>query len=230
MWLADVGHRGEFDTAVDKVATPMPPPQPTGRSPARSSRGMALVIVMFLLMILSGLGAAMITSSQTELMVARNTVSSAQAQAAAEAGLNHATELAIPFVVQFAANGFATASDAMTGLVRGPDGLTGSPASDADNSSLENLGIPRSPAQLALGGAFGVAYAARVFDEDDPDRGVTLTAADLTRIGEDGVRSPTRIPRWSFRLSATRRTTRGSPARSPSPAPTPATPLPCRLS
>ena len=174
--------------ALDKVAlvTPMPPPQHTGRSPARSSRGMALVIAMFLLMILWGLGAAMITSSQTELMVARNVVSSAQAAAAAEAGLNHATELAIPFVMEFAANGFANASDAVTGLVRGPDGLTGSPASDADNGSLENLGVPRSPAQLALGGAFGVAYEARVFDEDDPARGVTLTAADVARIGEDG--------------------------------------------
>ena len=167
------------------MATAMLPSQHTGRSLA-SSRGMALVTVMFLLMILSGLSAAMVTSSQTEIMVARNTVSSAQAQAAAEAGLNHATELAIPFVMEFAANGFANVSDAMTGLVRGPDGLTGSPTSDAENGSLENLGIPRSPAQLALGGPLGAAYEARVFDEDDPARGVTLTAADLARIGEDG--------------------------------------------
>ena len=167
------------------MATAMPPSQHTGRSLA-SSRGMALVTVMFLLMILSGLSAAMVTSSQTEIMVARNTVSSAQAQAAAEAGLNHATELAIPFVVQFAANGFANVSDAMTGLVRGPDGLTGSLANDADNGSLETLGIPRSPALLALGGPLGVAYAARVFDEDDPARAATLSAADLARIGEDG--------------------------------------------
>ena len=115
------------------MATAMPPSQHTGRSPA-SSRGMALVTVMFLLMILSGLSAAMVTSSQTELMVARNAVSSAQAEAAAEAGLNHATELAIPFVMQFAANGFADASGAMTGLIRGPDGSTGSPASDADTA------------------------------------------------------------------------------------------------
>ena len=168
-----------------KMAMAMPSSQHAGRSLA-SSRGMALVTVMFLLMILSGLSAAMVTSSQTEIMVSRNAVSSAQAEAAAEAGMNHATELAIPFVVQFAANGFADASGAMTGLIRGPDGLTGSPASDADNGSLENLGIPRSPAQVALGGTFGVAYAARVFDEDDPARGVTLTAADVARIGEDG--------------------------------------------
>ena len=147
---------------------------------------MALLTVMFLLMILSGIAAAMTTSAQTEMMVARNAVSSAQAEAAAEAGLNHATELAMPFVLQFAVNGFANVSGAMTGLVRGPDGLTGTVATDADNGSLENLGLPRPPAQLALGGAFGVAYEARVFDEDDPARGVTLTAADVARIGEDG--------------------------------------------
>ena len=156
------------------------------QSRVRSSRGMALLTVMFLLMILSGIAAAMTTSAQTEMMVARNAVSSAQAEAAAEAGLNHATELAMPFVLQFAVNGFANVSGAMTGLVRGPDGLTGTVATDADNGSLENLGLPRPPAQLALGGAFGVAYEARVFDEDDPARGVTLTAADVARIGEDG--------------------------------------------
>ena len=156
------------------------------RSRARSSRGMALVSTMFLLMILSGIAAAMVTSGQTEMMVARNSVSSAQAEAAAEAGLNHATELVIPFATQFAANGFANIGGAMTGLIQGPDGLTGNLASDADNGSLENLGIPRPPAQVALVGAFGVSYEARVFDEDDPARGVTLSAADLARIGEDG--------------------------------------------
>ena len=155
----------------------------TGR--ARSSRGMALVSVMFLLVIMSGLAAAMTISARTETMVARNTVSSGQAAAAAEAGLNHATELASAFVQDFAANGFPNTDAAMTGLMQGPDGLTGTAASDLDNGSLENLGIPRPPAQLALGGAFGVTYEARVLDDDDPGRGVTLTAADVARIGED---------------------------------------------
>ena len=169
------------DMTLDKAAIvmAMPQSQQTGRSRARSSRGVALVSTLLILMILSALGAAMTIGSQTEIMLARNVVSSAQA-AAAEAGLNHATELVIPFL---------TGGGAMTGLIQGPDGAThnnpSQPEND-DNGSLENLGIPRPPAQLALGGAFGVSYEARVFDEDDPARGVTLTAADLARIGEDG--------------------------------------------
>ena len=170
------------DMTLDKAAIvkAMPQSQQTGRSRARSSRGVALVSTLLILMILSALGAAMTIGSQTEMMLARNVVSSAQAAAAAEAGLNHATELVIPFL---------TGGGAMTGLVQGPDGETDDDANDPendDNGSLENLGIPRPPAQVALGGAFGVSYEARVFDEDDPARGVTLTAADLARIGEDG--------------------------------------------
>ena len=154
-----------------------------GHRRLRSARGAALVTV---LMILSALGTAMTTSGQTELMVARNAVSAAQSHAAAESGLNHAVELAIPNLQQFLPNGFANVSAAMTGLLVGPDGLTGTAATDADNGSLEVLGIPRPPAVLALGAANGVTYEARMFDDDDPARaGTTLTAADIARIGED---------------------------------------------
>lgn len=152
----------------------------------RSARGMALLGVLLLLLILSALGAAMTISGQTEIMVARNTVSAAQAEAAAEAGLNHAIEVTIPNLQQFAANGFASVSAAMTGLIVGPDGQTGTTALDADNGSLETLGIVRPPAQLALAGQNGVSYEARVFDDDDPARGTILTGADIARIGEDG--------------------------------------------
>ena len=152
----------------------------------RSARGAALMGVMMLLAVLSALAAAMTVSGQAEIMVARNTVSAAQAGAAAEAGLNHATEVMIPNLQQFAANGYASVSAAMTGLIVGPDNQTGTAATDADNGSLENLGIVRPPAQLALAGQNGVGYEARVFDDDDPARGTTLTAADIARIGEDG--------------------------------------------
>ena len=147
---------------------------------------MALLSTLFLLMILSGLAAAMTANAQIEMLLARNTVSSAQSEAAAEAGLNHAVELALQYTQQFGANGFPDVNAAMTDLLLGPDGLSGTAATDADNGSLENRGIPRPPTQVALAGSFGVTYEARVFDEDDPARGVTLTAADLARIGEDG--------------------------------------------
>ena len=74
----------------------------------------------------------------------------------------------------------------MTGLIVGPDGATGTAPTDADNGSLENLGIVRPPAQLALAGTNGVSYEVRIFDDDDPAGGTILTAADIARIGEDG--------------------------------------------
>jgi len=140
---------------------------------------------MMLLLVLSALGAAMTTSGQTEIMVARNAVGAAQAHAAAESGLNHAVELMTANLQQFAANGFASSGDAVNSVLQGPDGLTGTAATDADNGSLEGLGIPRPPAQVALGAANGVSYEVRVFDDDDPARGTMMTAADLVRIGED---------------------------------------------
>ena len=82
-------------------------------------------------------------------------------------------------------NGFATPSDAQTSLLLGPDNLSGTVGTDADNGSLEATGIPRPPARVALGGALGAQYEARLYDEDDPARGLTLTAADLARITED---------------------------------------------
>ena len=81
-------------------------------------------------------------------------------------------------------NGFASASAAMSDLLLGPDDQGGTAATDADNGSLEVLGIPRPPATLNLVGLPGITYEARVFDEDDPARGLTLFAADQTRIGE----------------------------------------------
>ena len=59
----------------------------------------------------------------------------------------------------------------MTDLLLGPDGRSGNAAADADNGSLEALGIPRPPAQVALAGVFGTGYETRVYDEDDPARG-----------------------------------------------------------
>ena len=148
-------------------------------------RGVALISVMLLVMIASALGAALTISSITETQIARNYQVAAEARWAAEAGISHAVEVTMVELRDWQTNGFASASAAMSDLLLGPDDASGTAATDADNGSLEALGIPRPPATLNLAGLPGISYEARVFDEDDPARGVTLSAADQVRIGEN---------------------------------------------
>lgn len=143
---------------------------------------MALLGVLLILFLVTGLIAGLTVSGQTEIKIASNYEAQAKAQMAAEAGLNHAVAVTIAYLNNYQANGFATPKDAMTRLYRGPDNNTGTTATDADNGSLVNLGIPTEPATTAL--TTDTTYRARVFDEDDPNRGLTLSAADRTRIGE----------------------------------------------
>ena len=147
---------------------------------------MALISVLLLLLIVSAATAALAVSGQTEAIIASNYEMTVQAQAAAEAGVSHAVDVTATFLAAWEANGFASAGAAMTSLLLGPDGQAGTAPTDADNGSLENFGIPRPPGALVLAGVAGAGYRARVFDDDDPARGLTLTAADEVRIGEDG--------------------------------------------
>ncbi len=64
-----------------------------------TERGSALILVLFVLMMMSALTAALTVSGQTETLISRNQRSGAQAQAAAEAGLNHAVELATTYII-----------------------------------------------------------------------------------------------------------------------------------
>ena len=145
-----------------------------------------MIGVLLLLVIISASTAALTVSGRTEIAISRNHEMAAQAQVAAEAGLNHAVDVTLTSLRSWQINGFATPSDAMTSFLLGPDNLSGTVATDADNGSLEAMGIPRPPARLALAGALGAQYEARLCDEDDPVRGLTLTAADLVRITENG--------------------------------------------
>jgi hypothetical protein len=61
-------------------------------------RGSALVIVLLMLMLMSALAAALGTSGRTETLISRNHRSQVQAQLAAEAGLNHATAVAVDYI------------------------------------------------------------------------------------------------------------------------------------
>ena len=157
------------------------------RTAMRGDRGAVLLEVMLLTMMMAAISLTMSLSGQTELLIARSDESAARAQAAAEAGLNHAVDITLSYLQQWEANGFDSPSDAATALLEGPDGVTGAAVTDTDNGSLELFGIPRPPGTLALGGRFGVSYEARVFDEDDPLRGFGLSPTDTVRIGEDAV-------------------------------------------
>ncbi len=161
----------------------------TGSTPARPAhpeQGIALIGVLLLLVIVTTTTAALAVSGRTEIAISRNHEMATQAQVAAESGLNHAVDVTHTSLRRWQPNGFATPSDAMTSFLLGPDNLSGTVATDADNGSLEAMGIPRPPARLALAGALGAQYEARLCDEDDPVRGLTLTAADLVRITENG--------------------------------------------
>lgn len=161
-----------------------------GGNQRHSERGFALVAVMLLLVLVMGMAVALSVGGDTGLRIARNYEAHAVARSAAEAGLNHGAGVLGDWIAQWQANGFATRSAAMTFILRGPDNLIGTVASDADNGSLEALGavaaqrIPRPPGRRTLSPA--AAYEVRAFDDDDAARGVTLSAADRARIGENG--------------------------------------------
>ena len=144
-----------------------------------------MIGVLLLLVIVSASTAALVVSGRTDIAISQNHEMATQAQVAAEAGLNHAVDVAFTSLRRWQPDGFATPADAMTSFLLGPDNLSGTVATDADNGSLEASGIPRPPTRVALAGALGAQYEAQIYDEDDPARGLTLTAADLVRITED---------------------------------------------
>ncbi|MEK6629855.1 MAG: hypothetical protein AABY89_03855, partial [Acidobacteriota bacterium] len=169
----------------------------------QSEDGTTLLLVMMLLFLLAGLVGAMLASAATDTMMSRNSVSAAQAQAAAEAGLNHAIDVTRTYLRNWEAN-FTNTNDAVSRLLRGPDNLD---ATAADNGSLSWLpdGPATPPATVGLGGLSGVSYVARIHDDDDPALGNNWIAADVTRVGEGvaGVAEPTLDHNGVFVVRAT---------------------------
>jgi hypothetical protein len=136
---------------------------------------MALIAVVLLLMLASGICAALAVSGRTETMAAYNVDTSVQARESAQAGLTAAVQVVLKYLNDD--------DGSISSLLAGPDN---DPTSTADNGSLVSYGLPAVGATAQLSSLTGVSYSARVMDEEDAERGITWTSAMLTRIGEDG--------------------------------------------
>jgi hypothetical protein len=137
-----------------------------------SERGSALLGVLLMMMMMSALGAALAVNGHTETLISRNQRSATQATVAAEAGLNHAVELATTFISQWKANGFANVEAAVDALLLGPDGASGTAATDWDNGSLgTRTGISfleelPSGTRMTITGGINAEYEAFIMDDD----------------------------------------------------------------
>ena len=87
----------------------------------QDERGIALVAVLLLLMMMSALGMALAVNGETETLIARNQIAGMQAQAAAEAGLNHAVEVATEYIFDWKSNGFASIDLAVDAVLANAD-------------------------------------------------------------------------------------------------------------
>ena len=144
---------------------------------AKSEKGVALIIVLLLLAVMTSLVTGMAVNGQVEIAMASNETSYAGARAAAEAGMNRAIEQIL--------------DDTATNLLAGADGAVNAanPAAsvNADNGNIAFL--IGAPGPYALGTNGQYTYTIQIFDDDDPSLYTSaLTAAQLTAMGEDGSR------------------------------------------
>ena len=141
-----------------------------------NERGSALVGVLLLLMLTSALAAALGASAQTETLISRNQRSEMQATAAAEAGLNHAVELATTYIFEWKANQLPDVETAIDNLLLGLDGQ----GDTADDGSLGTRPGISAAKQIPLGTRLTITngidaqyYAVVIDDQGAPARMAT---------------------------------------------------------
>ena len=139
-----------------------------------SERGIALIVVLLLMAVLTGLATGFALTGQTEVAMSTNEVYYAGARAAAEAGLNRA------LVKIFA--------DTSTNWLAGTDGVVdasnASAAVNTDNGSLTFL-LGAGPYYVDPANRY--SYDVQILDDDNDLLYETpLTAAQRTSMGEDG--------------------------------------------
>lgn len=123
----------------------------------QGERGIALVAVLLLLMMMSALGLALAVNGETETLIARNQIAGMQAQAAAEAGLNHAVEVATEYIFDWKSNGFASSDLAVDAVL-----------TNADAGNLNGLAINTV---LEIADGFNATYQVSILDDEDNGAG-----------------------------------------------------------
>ena len=118
----------------------------------QDERGIALVAVLLLLMMMSALGMALAVNGETETLIARNQIAGMQAQAAAEAGLNHAVEVATEYIFDWKSNGFASSDLAVDAVL-----------TNADAGNLNGLAINTA---LDIADGFNASYSVTILDDE----------------------------------------------------------------
>ena len=157
----------------------------------RSEKGIALIVVLLLMAVLSGLATGFAMNGNVESAMAVNETYYAGARAAAEAGMNRAVE--------------ALRVDNTNNLLAGADQLldpvNAGAAENADNGNIGFLLNGASPYALDANGTY--RYTIQVFDDDDPDLydGVALTAPQLAAMGENGIDSGDMNDRFILRVT-----------------------------
>jgi Tfp pilus assembly protein PilX len=141
---------------------------------AGSERGVALIIVLLLLAVMSGLATGLTVNGQVEIAMATNEIYYAGARAAAEAGANRARA--------------AIVADTTTNLLAGQDGAVdaSNPAAavNADNGRID-FRLTGGPT-YALGTTGQYTYTIQILDDDDPSLYTTaLTPAQLAAMGNE---------------------------------------------
>lgn len=139
----------------------------TSGNHGQSERGVALVIVLLLLAVMTGLATGLTINSQVEIAMSSNEATYAGARAAAEAGLNRAIR--------------AIVDDTANNLLAGADGVAAT-ADDGDIGFLMS-GFTGWPEALGTGGQY--SYSVEVLDDDDPDLYATVPT-DWSVMGENG--------------------------------------------
>jgi hypothetical protein len=142
--------------------------------PSTSERGIALIVVLLLMAVLSGLATGFAMTGQTEVAMSTNEVYFAGARAAAEAGLNRS-------LVKIFAD---TTTDWIAGADGAVDATNASAAVNADNGSLFfKLGA----GPYYVDAAHRYSFEVQILDDDNPLLyESTLSAAQLASMQEPG--------------------------------------------